>query len=529
MIMRLEVRLSLLTLALMLLLVNPNRNLHAQTDGAIRLPPNLADVLRDALDMLRLPIDIHDGVLPPMPEDCTGGLRIILNTSLGAERILQRCTLLRDLLQIQWAGSVDKLNNRLRDEIKERDDRVETARVRLNRELEVYVSQNNGALLLQFRVPNNRVNANIDTPDYVPFFDANVTIRFDLDIRLEIPLNTLPNSLSIRGAMADVGNTRIDGDWLAETGNFLAGIFGASLYADPIQDINSQEVDLTNDINNALASGINPILRRIPSGFVCVQSAVDARSNVTLVFSDTFAPPLVSTSAPIPHGFLVGGNGGSRFIEQPPESARLAGIQVRAGRRVDAIQAVYDTGFGERHGGGGGRLRGFFLQDGEYITMIRGRSGSRIDQISFETNLGQVYGPYGGNGGSPFEIRIPAGYEFAGFSGRSGRQVDALSALIRPVNESYRVGTCDRPQPPPVIADPVDNICYAGGAWGDGRCVNDWYWTCGYYLAQVANGSVQLSSIPETCRPAQPEPPPVLPTLPPPPPIIPTTPPVIAI
>jgi hypothetical protein len=57
------------------------------------------------------------------------------------------------------------------------------------------------------------------------------------------------------------------------------------------------------------------------------------------------------------------------------------------------------------------------------------------------------------------------------------------------------------------VEDPADNWCYAGGAWGDGRCtvpgngaLTEWYWTCGYYRAQVIKGTFSVSEIPQTCQ-----------------------------
>ena len=57
------------------------------------------------------------------------------------------------------------------------------------------------------------------------------------------------------------------------------------------------------------------------------------------------------------------------------------------------------------------------------------------------------------------------------------------------------------------VEDPTENWCYEGGAWGDGRCtvpgngvLTEWYWTCGYYRAQVVKGTFSVSQIPETCR-----------------------------
>lgn len=44
-----------------------------------------------------------------------------------------------------------------------------------------------------------------------------------------------------------------------------------------------------------------------------------------------------------------------------------------------------------------------------------------------------------------------------------------------------------------------ENLCYPGGAWGDGRCVNDWFWTCGYYLARFSDGRLPRSGVPTMC------------------------------
>lgn len=57
------------------------------------------------------------------------------------------------------------------------------------------------------------------------------------------------------------------------------------------------------------------------------------------------------------------------------------------------------------------------------------------------------------------------------------------------------------------VEDPKENWCYEGGPWGDGRCtvpgdgaLTEWYWTCGYYRAQVIKGTFSVSQIPQTCQ-----------------------------
>ena len=66
------------------------------------------------------------------------------------------------------------------------------------------------------------------------------------------------------------------------------------------------------------------------------------------------------------------------------------------------------------------------LAPNEFITRVEGRSGSLVDQLTFYTNLGKKYGPYGGPGGNPFEIAGCVG----GFAGRSGSLLDAFAVLV---------------------------------------------------------------------------------------------------
>ncbi|MGB1285139.1 MAG: hypothetical protein ACPG7F_01285 [Aggregatilineales bacterium] len=60
----------------------------------------------------------------------------------------------------------------------------------------------------------------------------------------------------------------------------------------------------------------------------------------------------------------------------------------------------------------------------------------------------------------------------------------------------------------------ADNWCNPGNPWGDGRCnTNDtslynWYWLCGWHLAQLDNGNQDYDDVLDDCKPATPEPPP---------------------
>lgn len=56
----------------------------------------------------------------------------------------------------------------------------------------------------------------------------------------------------------------------------------------------------------------------------------------------------------------------------------------------------------------------------------------------------------------------------------------------------------------------IDNWCFEGQPWGDGRCnnedphVNEYNWRMGWYMYQLVNGNVSYMDIPEAFRPSPP-------------------------
>lgn len=123
-----------------------------------------------------------------------------------------------------------------------------------------------------------------------------------------------------------------------------------------------------------------------------------------------------------------GGGGGDAFSDDLTQSCRLSSVTIRSGDYIDAIQGTYTTPSGATyssgpHGGGGGDQQSFNLAPGEYIVHVDGRSGDYVDQLTFSTNLGNVHGPYGGGGGSPFTL---SSLHVGGFFGQSGSYLDAI-------------------------------------------------------------------------------------------------------
>ena len=123
-----------------------------------------------------------------------------------------------------------------------------------------------------------------------------------------------------------------------------------------------------------------------------------------------------------------GGSGGNAFSDDLTQSCRIGTVKVWSGSSVDAIEVIYvkpsgATYSGGRHGGSGGDARSFNLAANESIVRVDGRSGGRVDQLKFTTNLGNVHGPYGGGGGNAFAL--PA-LQVDGILGRSGSDLDAI-------------------------------------------------------------------------------------------------------
>ena len=132
-----------------------------------------------------------------------------------------------------------------------------------------------------------------------------------------------------------------------------------------------------------------------------------------------------------------GNGGGTPFSDDamvPGE--RVAEVRVWHGALVDAIQVIHHNAAGaahefEKHGGGGGKLSVFTLDDDEYITGISGGSGNRVDSVQLQTNK-QSSPQYGGGGGLvKYIYEIPEAYEIVGFHGRAGAVLDALGVIYR--------------------------------------------------------------------------------------------------
>ena len=76
---------------------------------------------------------------------------------------------------------------------------------------------------------------------------------------------------------------------------------------------------------------------------------------------------------------------------------------------MDSIRVQYGGTWASSHGGSGGSSHIFEVNPEAKIVIAQGRAGSKVDQIEFITNEGEVFGPFGGSGGDPFVSTHPGG------------------------------------------------------------------------------------------------------------------------
>ena len=109
---------------------------------------------------------------------------------------------------------------------------------------------------------------------------------------------------------------------------------------------------------------------------------------------------------------------------------------------VDGITVKYKNGEQGPHGGTGGGPNTFSLEDKEFITEVDVREGGVIQSLTFRTNKGKEYGPFGGKGGIfnkegvMVTAKAPTGYRLIGIKGRAGKYLDAIGFRWGPMPES---------------------------------------------------------------------------------------------
>ena len=130
-----------------------------------------------------------------------------------------------------------------------------------------------------------------------------------------------------------------------------------------------------------------------------------------------------------------GGPHGGYFtdIDAVPAGARVRSVALRAGERLDQVGLTLAGGATLTHGGSGGTASALTLGSDEYLTSVtlcqgKANGTTRIFSAAFATSLGRSLA--GGSTTADCVTRTaPAGWQIAGFHGRSGDEVDKLGVV----------------------------------------------------------------------------------------------------
>ncbi|MFD0523247.1 jacalin-like lectin [Paractinoplanes durhamensis] len=142
-----------------------------------------------------------------------------------------------------------------------------------------------------------------------------------------------------------------------------------------------------------------------------------------------------STNAAFAMSEQFGGPHGDYYndIDKVPAAGRAGAISLRAGSRVDQVGLTLSTGTVLAHGGTGGTAKSLTLGTSEYVTAVKLCSGkysntTRIFYVQFTTSSGNTLA--GGTTTADCVTRTaPSGWQVAGFSGRSGDEVDKVGLI----------------------------------------------------------------------------------------------------
>ncbi|HEY0563533.1 MAG TPA: Ig-like domain-containing protein [Methylophilus sp.] len=160
---------------------------------------------------------------------------------------------------------------------------------------------------------------------------------------------------------------------------------------------------------------------------------------------------------------LFGAPGGTAFTDPVAPNQVLTGVIVNAGWWLDGIQGLATPSNLPAHGGTGGTAYTATWPTGEYLVRIYGQwgSGGAVAKISFATNTGRVFGPYGIANGigtlTNFDYTVPTGNRVLGFAGRADVYLNAIGVVYGPVSAATN-------QAPTVsLTGPINNTSFTQG------------------------------------------------------------------
>ena len=138
--------------------------------------------------------------------------------------------------------------------------------------------------------------------------------------------------------------------------------------------------------------------------------------------------PATSEAGPVMGPVRIGGDGGSPWSDDDwCKGQYVTGWRIFAVRLTDRLQFRYPGGWAPARGGNVTFETEVLLDPGEYVVRVDYRSGGEVDNLSFHTNKGKTYGPYGGSGGNPGSYSVTPGEKLGCMQGRSADRTDQLT------------------------------------------------------------------------------------------------------
>jgi endonuclease/exonuclease/phosphatase family metal-dependent hydrolase len=136
---------------------------------------------------------------------------------------------------------------------------------------------------------------------------------------------------------------------------------------------------------------------------------------------------------------FFGGPHGTAFndADNLPSTVSPRTLTLRGASRLDAVSLTHDGGTTLSHGGTGGTATSLTLATGEHLTSVKLTEGqndsqTRIFSASFTTDKGRTLS----SGTATTDTKTftaPSGWQIAGFTGRSGDEIDKLGVLYAPI------------------------------------------------------------------------------------------------
>ncbi|MEU5597758.1 jacalin-like lectin [Streptomyces sp. NPDC020298] len=137
---------------------------------------------------------------------------------------------------------------------------------------------------------------------------------------------------------------------------------------------------------------------------------------------------------------FFGGPHGTAFndADDLPSAVSPRTLTLRGGTRLDAVSLTHDGGTVLSHGGTGGTAASLTLASGEHLTSVKLTEGqkdgrTRIFSAAFTTDKGRSLSS-GTATTDATTFTAPSGWQIAGFTGRSGDEIDKLGVLYAPID-----------------------------------------------------------------------------------------------